>query len=205
MSQFCYNRGCQTKFTLTNDPSKDNTACQYHPGLPYFHDAYKIWSCCQKKSHDFSAFLSIPGCTQGPHQPNKPEEPVVPRPTEQEQSAPPKPIIRQEIPKPQIPSIERPPMDAPLTQMKLIVATSLQTALEKLSNTPKGDATQTAQANDEIKPGTLCKHAACGAQYTTNEQEEATPCKFHPGVPIFHEGKNERLILFIRKQKSNLF
>jgi hypothetical protein len=189
MSQFCYNRGCQKKFTLTNDPSKDDSACQHHPGLPYFHDAYKIWSCCQKKSHDFSTFLSIPGCTQGSHQPNKPEEPIAPSPAEQEQTSSPKPVVRQEIPKPQTPAVERPPVDAPLTKMKLTVATSLQTALEKISNASKTDTALNEQTNNDIKQGTLCKHAACGALYTTPDQEQATQCKFHPGVPIFHEGK----------------
>jgi len=190
MSHFCYNRGCQKNFTPTNDPSKDDTACQYHPGLPYFHDAYKIWSCCQKKSHDFSTFLSIPGCQRGPHQPNKPEEPpVASRPAEQEQTTIPKPVVRQEIPKPQIPILERPTMDAPLTKMKLTVAASLKTALEKLSNASKTDNNQNEVINTEIKPGTPCKHATCGVQYTTADQEQATFCRFHPGVPIFHEGK----------------
>jgi hypothetical protein len=189
MSQFCYNRGCQKSFTLTNDPSHDDTACQHHPGLPYFHDAYKIWSCCQKKSHDFSTFLSIPGCTHGRHQPNKPEEPVVMRPVEQEQPASPKSVVQQEIPKPQTPTVARPSADAPLTKMKLTVATSLQTALDKLTNVPKADTTHNEQINNDIKPGTTCKHASCGVVYTTPDQEQATQCQFHPGVPIFHEGK----------------
>ncbi|CAF3630023.1 unnamed protein product, partial [Rotaria sordida] len=188
MSHFCYNRGCQKKYTPTNDPAQDDTACQYHPGLPYFHDAYKIWSCCQKKSHDFGAFLSLPGCTRGPHQPTKPEEPVAPRATEQEQVVVPKPTIREETPKPRVPVIERPPMDAPLTKMKLTVSTSLQEALEKLAITPKVNTNQKEQFNDEVKPGTSCKHASCGVLYTTVDQEQATPCRFHPGVPIFHEG-----------------
>ncbi|CAF2713282.1 unnamed protein product [Rotaria sp. Silwood2] len=188
MSHFCYNRGCQKKYTPTNDPSKDDNACQYHPGLPYFHDAYKIWSCCQKKSHDFSAFLSMPGCTRGPHQPIKPEEPVAPGPTEQEQAAVPKSTSRQEIPKPQVPIVERPPMDAPLIKMKLTVASSLKTALEKLTNTAKVDTNKEDQINDDIKPGTPCKHASCGVEYTTVDQEQVTSCRFHPGVPIFHEG-----------------
>jgi len=191
MSKFCYNRGCQKDFKLTNDPAQDDIACQYHPGLPYFHDAYKIWSCCQKKSHDFSTFLSIPGCTRGPHQPNKPEEPATSfRPADQEKPASPKPVVREEIPKPIAPSVERPPADAPLTKMKLKVATSLQTALEKLNNTAKPDTTTNEPITDEIKPGTTCKHASCGAVYTTPDEEQATQCQFHPGVPIFHEGKN---------------
>ncbi|CAF1195152.1 unnamed protein product [Adineta steineri] len=186
MSHFCYNRGCQKNYTLTNDPSIDDVACQYHPGLPYFHDAYKIWSCCQKKSHDFSTFLSIPGCTRGAHLGTKPEEPVAPRPSEQE--TPPKPVVRQELPKPHTPTVERPSIDTPLTTMKLTVATSLQTALDKLTNTPKADGTQKEQTSEDIKPGTPCRHSTCTAQYTTVEQEQATSCRFHPGVPIFHEG-----------------
>lgn len=193
MTQFCYNRGCQKHFTLANDPSKDDQACQYHPGLPYFHDAYKIWSCCQKKSHDFTTFLSIPGCQRGPHQPNKLEEPATPRPAEQEQTTP-KPTVRQEIPKPLVPTVERPPIDATLTKMKLTVAPSLRTAIEKLSNTSKSDNDQKDLKTDEIKPGTPCRHASCGAQYTTIEQEQTTTCKFHPGVPIFHEGQDSLFV-----------
>ena len=32
---------------LNNIFSKLNSQCRYHPGDPYFHDAYKGWSCCQ--------------------------------------------------------------------------------------------------------------------------------------------------------------
>jgi hypothetical protein len=189
MSQFCYNRGCQKSFTLTNDPSIDDTACQYHSGLPYFHDAYKIWSCCQKKSHDFSTFLSIPGCQHGPHQPIKPEEPAPVQPTKQEEVTVPKPAVRQDIPKPQVPSLVRPPIDAPLTKMKFTVASNLKAALEKLSTNTNTNADSQVASNNDIKPGTPCRHATCGFQYTTPEEAQATICKFHPGVPIFHEGK----------------
>lgn len=189
MSLFCYNRGCQKSYTIANDPTKDDVACQFHPGLPYFHDAYKIWSCCQKKSHDFSTFLALPGCQRGPHQPNKPEEPPVPlNSTEQTEVSTPKPIVRQDIPKPVTPSVERPSSDAPLTQLKLTIVSSLQTALDKLSLTTKTDSNQTEINTNEIKPGTPCRHAACGTQYTTVEQEQSSTCRYHPGVPIFHEG-----------------
>lgn len=188
MTSFCYNRGCQKHFTLTNDPTKDDIACQHHPGVPYFHDAYKIWSCCQKKSHDFNTFLSLPGCKHGPHQPNRLEEPVAPNPTEQEQVSTPRPIIRQDIPKPTTPSIDRPAPDAPLIQLKLTVAASLRTALDKICSTTKTDLNQIELNTNEIKPGTPCRHSTCGQQYTTVDQEQATICRYHPGVPIFHEG-----------------
>ena len=71
-TQLCYNRGCGKEFRL-----KDNheEACTYHPGAPYFHDAYKGWTCCQNKSTDFTTFLNTPGCSLGKHSNIKPEEP----------------------------------------------------------------------------------------------------------------------------------
>lgn len=53
-------------------------ACQYHPGFPVFHDALKGWSCCKKRSTDFTDFLNIPGCTRGHHSNVKPLEPEKP-------------------------------------------------------------------------------------------------------------------------------
>lgn len=41
--------------------------CCHHPGFPVFHDAYKGWSCCSKKSVDFTEFLNIKGCTLSKH------------------------------------------------------------------------------------------------------------------------------------------
>lgn len=41
--------------------------CRHHPGAPIFHDAYKGWSCCNKKSVDFTEFLNIKGCTLAKH------------------------------------------------------------------------------------------------------------------------------------------
>ena len=190
MSHFCYNRGCQKKYTPSDDSSKDENACVFHPGLPYFHDAYKIWSCCQKKSHDFSTFLSLPGCQHGPHQPNKPDDPpAVPRSTAPEttSSAP----VKTTPTAPSKPTIERPSSDAPLVKKTMTVASSLQTALDKLNNNPQITGTTNEQNTNEIKPGTPCKHSSCGKVYTTAEEEQTTRCQYHPGVPIFHEGKNK--------------
>lgn len=49
-------------------------SCLYHPGPPYFHDAYKIWNCCNKKSTDFGTWLNFPGCTRGKHNGEKPAD-----------------------------------------------------------------------------------------------------------------------------------
>nr|GEV18382.1 cysteine and histidine-rich domain-containing protein RAR1 [Tanacetum cinerariifolium] len=57
---------------------------------PLFHDGMKEWSCCKKKSHDFSLFLEIPGCKTGKH---TTEKPVLAKP-----AAAPKPAIKTSAP-----------------------------------------------------------------------------------------------------------
>uniref|UniRef100_A0A2I2Y9U2 CHORD domain-containing protein n=1 Tax=Gorilla gorilla gorilla TaxID=9595 RepID=A0A2I2Y9U2_GORGO len=75
MALLCYNWGCGQRF----DPETDSDdACTYHPGVPVFYDALKGWSCCKRKTTDFSDFLSIVGCTKGRHNSEKPPEPVKP-------------------------------------------------------------------------------------------------------------------------------
>uniref|UniRef100_A0A9J7XJY5 Cysteine and histidine-rich domain-containing protein 1 n=1 Tax=Cyprinus carpio carpio TaxID=630221 RepID=A0A9J7XJY5_CYPCA len=75
MSVLCYNKSCGQRFDPENNPED---ACTYHPGVPVFHDALKGWSCCKRRTTDFSDFLSIAGCTKGPHNSEKPLEPVKP-------------------------------------------------------------------------------------------------------------------------------
>uniref|UniRef100_A0A8C0VGF0 Integrin subunit beta 1 binding protein 2 n=2 Tax=Cyanistes caeruleus TaxID=156563 RepID=A0A8C0VGF0_CYACU len=72
MALLCYNKGCGQRF----DPEHNaEDSCLYHPGVPIFHDALKGWSCCKKRTTDFSEFLSIKGCTKGFHSKEKPPEP----------------------------------------------------------------------------------------------------------------------------------
>eukprot|EP00102_Acyrthosiphon_pisum_P022188 XP_016659398.1 PREDICTED: cysteine and histidine-rich domain-containing protein-like [Acyrthosiphon pisum] len=46
---------------------KKNIPCDHHPGTPIFHEGMKYWSCCNKKTTDFHAFLEQDGCFQGKH------------------------------------------------------------------------------------------------------------------------------------------
>uniref|UniRef100_A0A914DXI7 CHORD domain-containing protein n=1 Tax=Acrobeloides nanus TaxID=290746 RepID=A0A914DXI7_9BILA len=66
-----YNKGCMQKF---NPEENHKDACLYHPGPHYFHDAYKIWECCNRKSTDFNTWLSYKGCTTGTHDAEKPAD-----------------------------------------------------------------------------------------------------------------------------------
>nr|XP_019962364.1 PREDICTED: cysteine and histidine-rich domain-containing protein 1-like [Paralichthys olivaceus] len=63
MTHLCYNRGCGQKYDA--DQNKEDS-CLFHPGVPIFHDALKGWSCCRKRTTDFSEFLSIKVRAQGP-------------------------------------------------------------------------------------------------------------------------------------------
>ncbi|MBV98230.1 Cysteine and histidine-rich domain-containing protein 1, partial [Eschrichtius robustus] len=109
MALLCYNRGCGQRF----DPeANSDDACTYHPGIPVFHDALKGWSCCKRRTTDFSDFLSIVGCTKGRHDSEKPPEPVKPevKTTEKKELSELKPKFQEHIiqaPKP-IEAIKRP-------------------------------------------------------------------------------------------------
>lgn len=103
-------------------------ACRHHPGVPFFHDAYKGWSCCNKKSVDFTEFLNIKGCQLGKHSNVKPIEPEKPAPQ----------IIEEEeepvkIPEPVKPSaLERPPFDTALITLKPTIAPALKQSIDNL-------------------------------------------------------------------------
>lgn len=60
----CKRGGCSCSY---ESKSSDSEVCVFHPGKPVFHEGYKYWSCCQKKTSDFTAFLSQVGCDTGKH------------------------------------------------------------------------------------------------------------------------------------------
>lgn len=60
----CKNSGCKTTFMGDHT---NNETCYYHEGAPVFHEGMKYWSCCQRKTSDFAAFLDQEGCSSGKH------------------------------------------------------------------------------------------------------------------------------------------
>ncbi|KAJ0972730.1 hypothetical protein J5N97_020689 [Dioscorea zingiberensis] len=62
--QTCQNKGCGKAFK-----EKDNheSACEYHPGPPVFHDRMRGWKCCNIHVKEFDEFMNIPPCTKGWH------------------------------------------------------------------------------------------------------------------------------------------
>uniref|UniRef100_A0A8C2Z7S6 Cysteine and histidine-rich domain-containing protein 1 n=1 Tax=Cyclopterus lumpus TaxID=8103 RepID=A0A8C2Z7S6_CYCLU len=183
MSVLCYNKGCGQRF----DPEKNpEDGCIHHPGVPVFHDALKGWSCCKRRTTDFSDFLSIVGCTKAPHNKEKPPEPVKPDVRslgEKKDADDQKPKFNEYIisaPKPQE-AIDRPSADEPMVRMQHKVSTSLKQALERLK------LSENTEDNDELKIGTSCKNGGCTKSFD-GPASELDECLYHSGFPIFHEG-----------------
>ncbi|XP_069667391.1 integrin beta-1-binding protein 2 isoform X2 [Haliaeetus albicilla] len=188
MALLCYNKGCGQRF----DPEHNaRDSCLYHPGVPIFHDALKGWSCCKKRTTDFSEFLSIKGCTKGFHSKEKPPESFSQEETSDKPKANPvEELIIQGPKSAEKMQRERPSSDEPRQRLPIKVSRSLEQALEKLNLSSKNEAPEgscTGEAAAQVRAGTTCKNAACKAIYQGPESNTEV-CTFHPGVPVFHEG-----------------
>lgn len=150
--------------------------CCYHPGAPIFHDAYKGWSCCNKKSTDFTEFLNFKGCSLGKHSNDKPVEPE--KKSEPVEDAP-KPVER----KPINDVSNRPPFETPCTQLEPNVNASFKQQMDKLDLSKKPDV----MSDGSIPIGTSCKRGGCNGTYNSPSSDDDI-CVHHPGIPIFHEG-----------------
>ncbi|XP_067113171.1 cysteine and histidine-rich domain-containing protein 1-like [Osmerus mordax] len=189
MSVLCYNKGCGQRFDLDKNP---DDACTYHPGVPVFHDALKGWSCCKRRTTDFSDFLNIVGCTKGPHNKEKPPEPVKPEvktSVDKNDADDLKPKFNEFIisaPKP-LESICRPSANEPVVRMQQKISASLKQALEKLKLSENNATEMKEEDGDEVKIGTSCKNGGCTKNFDGPASNEEV-CMYHAGVPIFHEG-----------------
>lgn len=176
----CYNKGCGKNF----DPnSNKDDSCMHHPGVPVFHDALKGWSCCKRRTTDFTDFLNIPGCSKGKHSNEKPQQPITPKVTSSkttEVKEKPAGIEELVMPKPikTVAPILRPSADEPTIPLNFKSTASMKKALEKLSLTDKNQG-------DAIKQVKICKYLSCRTICTEVIDEV---CIHHPGVPVFHEG-----------------
>ncbi|XP_053658303.1 cysteine and histidine-rich domain-containing protein morgana [Anopheles marshallii] len=175
----CYNRGCGQSF----DPQNNSEDCVHHPGVPFFHDAYKGWTCCNKKSVDFTEFLNIKGCTRGLHSNEKPPEPEKRKEDTSlsNEAAPVEVKIREPI----RPTMERPSFETALTSLDPWVAPAFRKQIDEMPAVAVKKKTPTDIA--AIEAGAVCKHGGCSCTYEDAKTSDE-PCVYHPGVPIFHEG-----------------
>lgn len=184
MALLCYNRGCGARFDA--DKNSDE-ACRYHPGVPIFHDALKGWSCCKKRTTDFSEFLSIKGCTRGRHSNEKPEEPLRPEVTTDKGDGKQhggEEIIYKGPKSAEALEKERPSSDESKSKLKLKISPSLAQIAEKMEITEKE---KREKLESQVFVGVRCKNAGCKTTYQGPETD-AEICTFHPGAPVFHEG-----------------
>jgi len=170
--KLCYNRGCGKEFNIRENSAE---ACRFHPGAPYFHDAYKGWSCCQNKSTDFTTFLNTPGCTLGKHSNVKPIEPEKITGNLNKESSP---EVVIEVRPPIQPAMTRPDVKTPMTRLSPTIAASL---VQAIANMPAPDE---SVVSESVKEGEACKNNGCKQVYPGTSDE----CKYHPGFPVFHEG-----------------
>ncbi|CAN1265169.1 Cysteine and histidine-rich domain-containing protein RAR1 [Linum perenne] len=170
----CQRIGCNATFTEDDNPEG---SCQYHES-PKFHDGMKEWSCCKKKSHDFSLFMEIPGCKTGKH---TTEKPVVA-----------KVIASQKAPvsKPSMPSATNAPSREACPRCKQGFFCSDHGNFSS-QTTPAAPA-KTIPASAPVKkridinePQT-CKNKGCGKTFKERDNHD-TACSYHPGPPVFHD------------------
>ncbi|KAK6936368.1 CHORD domain [Dillenia turbinata] len=178
----CQRIGCNAMFTEDDNP---DGSCTFHDS-PIFHDGMKEWSCCKKRSHDFSLFLEIPGCKTGKH---STEKPVLTKAA----TAPKKPI-----------SAPTPASNASSTEAcsrcqqgffcsehgaqvnrKLSNPVSVPAPVESNADTLEGVSAPCRKIVDINQPQ-ICKNKGCGKTFKEKDNHE-TACTYHPGPAVFHD------------------
>ncbi|KAL6899825.1 hypothetical protein ACP4OV_006483 [Aristida adscensionis] len=187
----CQRIGCDAMFTDDNNPEG---SCRYHPSgvtpwiflsnvffQPVFHDGMKEWSCCKQRSHDFSLFLEIPGCTTGKHTTEKPITKAV---------------------------SSNPPRAAPIQSSKQGVGADAcsrcrqgffcsdhgsQPKIQKPAAT--NDTNKESVEKPSVPPPKkkidinevrTCKNKGCGKSYKEKDNHDSA-CEYHPGPAVFHD------------------
>lgn len=179
----CYNKGCGKTFEPDDNPEG---GCIYHSGVPYFHDAYKEWTCCKKKTTDFTEFLNIKGCTQGLHNGNRPKALDKPK---QENNVDSEKLMKQienmltcRIDDRKIESARSSiPDDLPLVPITPEISPRLLQQLAASTQTAQVEVTE----DGPVPIGTSCKNTGCTVAYDKDTPED---CVYHSGSAIFHEG-----------------
>ena len=199
----CQRIGCDAVYD-PRDPAATNPpgCCRYHPGAPLFHEGNKSWTCCGRKSHDFSLFMDIAGCATGRHTQRKPPKPATAnvgardsagvKPTKLETLNP-----RADL-KPSsssAPCVKR--EDCNRCRSGFFCsdhAASAEAPAETVAETvvATGETSQPGQPSEptSVDPHEtqICRNVGCGEKFTEAENDDAA-CAFHPGPPIFHERK----------------
>ena len=205
----CQRIGCDAVYD-PRDPAATNPpgCCRYHPGAPLFHEGNKSWTCCGRKSHDFSLFMDIAGCATGRHTQRKPPKPATANVTARD-SAGVKPTkletqVDTKDPNPSSSSASAKREDcnrcrsgffcsdhaasaeAPAETVAETVASATETRLIASETSQHGQSSEPTSVDPHETQ--ICRNVGCGEKFTEAENDDAA-CAFHPGPPIFHERK----------------
>jgi hypothetical protein len=155
------------------ESENNDTACKFHPGPPIFHDAYKGWKCCERKTIDFEEFLAFETCAVGRHIPKTDK----PKPTPSEQTQAPT-------------NIQVVSNNSGVEVYRDTTTTSKPSnptpaaAVEEPVPIPK----ETPDPPDAVIPkGAPCLHRGCKRIFV-DDSSRKEECIYHPGNPVFHEG-----------------
>ncbi|KAI9032308.1 hypothetical protein DFJ74DRAFT_654035 [Hyaloraphidium curvatum] len=178
----CTNNGCGKVFS---ELENNDTACEYHPQGPIFHEGAKGWSCCKKRVVGFEEFLAIPGCTVGRHK----HVPGAPKPTAGDMGA-----AKPAMAAPKVTSTSQASDGGERVEVYSAGPEPAKPAPSSVDTPPPAPADAGPKEEDlndppdaEIPSGAKCKRRGCGKEYAGPESR-AEECQFHPGVAIFHEG-----------------
>lgn len=144
-----------------------------------FHDAYKGWSCCNKKCIDFTEFLNIKGCTKAKH---SNEKPPIPNESPVDKSKLNEVIEVTVKPLNNVVTLARPSFDTPQLHLVPTISPAL---LEQIKGLTASSADK--PLDNKVQIGQSCKNSSCNGTYEGAASDEQV-CNYHSGVPIFHEG-----------------
>ncbi|KAI9112111.1 hypothetical protein K1719_017007 [Acacia pycnantha] len=173
----CQRIGCDAMFTEDDNPEG---SCRYHES-PLFHDGMKEWSCCKKRSHDFTSFLAIPGCKTGKHTTEKqvfaqPKKNPVPAPAPAPAS-----------------TTNGSSRDSCLRCRQGFFCSdhgSQSKPLNPVVNAPsEGKASavpKQPKKTFDINETQKCKNKGCGKEFKEKDNHDAA-CSYHPGPAVFHD------------------
>ncbi|KAA8539840.1 hypothetical protein F0562_026532 [Nyssa sinensis] len=202
----CQRIGCDAMFTEDDNPEG---SCRYHDA-PLFHDGMKEWSCCKKRSHDFSLFLEIPGCKTGKHTTEKPVTKAV--------TTSKKPIPTRG------PATDALSKEACARCRQGFFCSEHGTQAREMNPKPSNTVAVTpAESNTDVQEALsaptkkivdinepqICRNKGCGKTFREKDNHD-TACNYHPGPAVFHDRmRGVRYIsinvcsLFIDSQISN--
>ncbi|VFQ84987.1 unnamed protein product [Cuscuta campestris] len=154
-----------------------------------FHDGMKEWSCCKKRSHDFSLFLEIPGCKTGKH---TTEKPVLTKPAA---------ALGRPVPASTPIASASPRETCPRccqgffcsdhgSQLRQVNPKPSNTAAFTNSNESVQDLQEChhppPKKKIDINEPQICKNKGCGETFTEKENHDSA-CNYHPGPAVFHD------------------